>query len=70
MVSIRVFFAGRRVKRWKKGKTPWITREKRVNQDTLDVGRIGDEGNDPHRSATMRASEWKYLEDTGKKDDP
>ncbi len=28
-------------------------------QDMLDGGRIGDEGNDPHRSATMGANEWK-----------
>ncbi len=39
-------------------------------QDMLDGGRIGDEGNDPHRSATMGANEWKYLEDTGKKGGP
>ncbi len=39
-------------------------------QDMLDGGRIGDEGNDPHRSATMGTNEWKYLEDTGKKGGP
>ncbi len=39
-------------------------------QYMLDGGRIGDEGNDPHRSATMGTNEWKYLEDTGKKGGP
>ncbi|HZD05573.1 MAG TPA: hypothetical protein VE173_11655 [Longimicrobiales bacterium] len=31
-----------------------------LEEDALDDGRIGEEGQDPHVSATTRAQEWQH----------